>query len=404
VPKGLPGGLRHENLRVNGDAVKFGVAFAFQHYGDWDRFLAGERGEKVGPPTPEDYEIWSEQVALAELVEPLGFDALWTMEQHAAPYLMVCDPTQFLTYFAARTKRIDFGSMITVLPWHNPMRLAEQLVLLQYVMGRGRRYYLGIGRGLARRNFSAMGVEMATSRERFNEVLDVLQLAFTQEFFSYEGQFFKYDNVSLRPRPLDPNLVIDAYAAWTTETSMRHFAERGLHPLTTLNRTMEVYTQELEVFYQVREGAGHGVGERPIFEAPLYCCESHAEAEEGAEQFFREYIDSVIKIYEVGSEGFGKQKGYEDYRTKGSQFGDGTAESAMETLTTKLIRDAIWGTPDECAERIVSLTEQVNPQQFVVLLGLGSMSGPQMEKSLRLYADKVMPQIAHLRDKEAVPA
>jgi alkanesulfonate monooxygenase SsuD/methylene tetrahydromethanopterin reductase-like flavin-dependent oxidoreductase (luciferase family) len=326
--------------------VKFGVAFAFQNYSDWDRFLALEQGEEVGPPAVSDYQIWSEQVALAELVEPMGFDSLWTMEQHAAPYLMVCDPTQFLTYFAARTRRIDFGSMITVLPWHNPMRLAEQLVMLQYVMG--------------------------------------------------------YENVSLRPRPLDPGVVLDAYAAWTTETSMRKFAERGLHPLTTLNRTMETYLKELDVFYSVREESGHGLGERPVFEAPLYCCESEQEAREGAEQFFREYIDSVIKIYEVGSAGFGKQKGYEDYRTKGSQFGDGTAEDAMESLTGKLVRDAIWGTPEQCAERIVSIYERVNPSQFVVLQGLGSMSAAQMEKSQRLYADKVMPMVAHLRKEPVV--
>jgi alkanesulfonate monooxygenase SsuD/methylene tetrahydromethanopterin reductase-like flavin-dependent oxidoreductase (luciferase family) len=384
--------------------VKFGVAFAFQYYGDWDRFLALERGEDVGPPAVSDYQIWSEQIALAELVEPLGFDALWTMEQHAAPYLMVCDPTQFLTYFAARTRRIDFGSMITVLPWHNPIRLAEQITMLQYIMGRDRRYYLGVGRGLARRNFHAMGVDMDSSRERFNEVLDVLQLAFSQEIFSYEGQFFNYKNVSLRPSPLDPDVVLGAYAAWTTDTSMRKFAERGLHPLTTLNRTMETYLQELEVFYQVREEAGHGAGERPIFEAPLYCCESEEEARAGAEQFFREYIDSVVKIYEVGTSGFGTAKGYEDYRTKGSQFGDGSAQDAMESLTSKLIRDAIWGTPEQCAERIVSIADRVNPSQFVVLLGLGSMSATQMEKSLRLYAEEVMPRVAHLRSREAAAA
>jgi alkanesulfonate monooxygenase SsuD/methylene tetrahydromethanopterin reductase-like flavin-dependent oxidoreductase (luciferase family) len=382
--------------------VDFGVAFAFQNYSDWDRFFALERGEEVGPPAMSDYQIWSEQVALADQVEPLGFDSLWTMEQHAAPYLMISDPTQFLTRFAARTSRISFGTMITVLPWHNPLRLAEQITLLQYVLGPNRKYYLGVGRGLARRNFHAMGVDMGNSRERFNEVLDVLQLAFTKEIFSYEGEFFQYENVSMRPRPLDPSVVLEAYAAWTTDTSMRKFAERGLNPLTTLNRTMETYLAELDVFYEVREQAGYGPGVRPVFEAPLYCCESEQEAREGAERFFREYIDSVIKIYEVGSEGFGRQKGYEDYRNKGSQFGDGTAEDAMNSLTTKLVRDAIWGTPEQCVEKIINIHERVNPSQFVALLGLGSMPSWDIERSLRLYADKVMPHVAHLRDQPVV--
>jgi alkanesulfonate monooxygenase SsuD/methylene tetrahydromethanopterin reductase-like flavin-dependent oxidoreductase (luciferase family) len=381
--------------------MKFGVAFALQNYPDWDRFFALEQGEEVGPPAVSDYEIWTDQVALADLVEPLGFDSLWAMEQHAAPYLMVCDPTQFLTMFAARTKRIDFGSMITVLPWHNPLRLAEQITMLQYILGTERRYYLGVGRGLARRNFHAMGVDMDSSRERFDEVLDVLQLAFTEEIFSYEGQFFHYENVSMRPRPLDPGVVLDAYAAWTTETSMRKFAERGLNPLTTLNRSMETYLAELDDFYSLRAASGHGEGPRPVFEAPLYCCESEQQARVGAERYFQEYIDSVVKIYEIGSSGFGTAKGYEDYK-KGSQFGDGSAEDAMKSLTDKLVRDAIWGTPDQCAERIAALHEKVDPSQFVVLLGLGSMPTAEIESSLRLYADKVMPQISHLREQPAI--
>ena len=76
----------------------------------------------------------------------------------------------------------------------------------------------------------------------------------------------------------------------------------------------------------------------------------------------------------------------------------------MESLTAKLVRDAIWGTPEQCAERIVSIAYRVNPSQFVVLLGLGSMSAAQMEKSLRLYAEEVMPRVAHLRSREPAVA
>ena len=243
--------------------MKFGIAFAFQNYTDWDRFYALERGEEVGPPAEPDYKIWQEGVALADMVEPLGFDSLWTMEQHAAPYLMICDPTQFLTYMAGRTKHIDFGSMITVLPWHNPIRLAEQITMLQYVLGPERKYFLGVGRGLARRNFNAMGVDMDTSRERFNEVYDILELAFTQEIFSYHGQFFDYDNVSIRPRPFDPTVVTEAYAAWTTETSMRKFAERGLNPLTTLNKSMDIWLEELDTYLPNSRGVRSRHGAAP---------------------------------------------------------------------------------------------------------------------------------------------
>ncbi len=382
--------------------MRFGIAWTFSNYTDWDRFEALERGEKVGEMSLSDRRIWAETLAMVDLAEPLGFDSIWSLEQHAAPYHMCPDPTQFLTYCAARTKRMHVGSMITVLPWHHPFRLAEQIAVLQHVLGPDRKYFLGVGRGLARRNFDAMTADMDSSREKFNEILDILQLAFTEEVFSYEGQFFTFNNVSLRPRPLDPSVVTDAWGAWTSETSLRNMAERGLHPLTTLNKTMEDWVREVDQFYAIRAACGYGPGQRPIFEAPIYCCESEAEAREGVEQFFPEFVDSVVRLDEIGTERFAPSKGYEEYRTKGSQLGDGTAENAREMLTTKLLRDAIWGTPGQCAEKIQAACDLLHPSEFVGFLGLGSMTTAQAEKSMRLFAQKCLPRLQHLREEVTV--
>jgi alkanesulfonate monooxygenase SsuD/methylene tetrahydromethanopterin reductase-like flavin-dependent oxidoreductase (luciferase family) len=379
--------------------MRFGVAWTFSNYGDWDRFEALERGEEVGSPSLADAEIWADTLAMVNLAEGLGFDTIWSLEQHAAPYLMCPDPTQFLTYCAARTRKTNVGSMITVLPWHHPFRLAEQISVLQHILGPDRKYYLGIGRGLARRNFDSMGADLARSREHFNEVLDILLLAFTQEIFSYEGQFYSYRNVSLRPHPLDPSVITDAWGAWTSETSLRNMAERGLHPLTTLNKTMDDWVREVAQFYEIREACGYSLGERPIFEAPMYCCESEQEAQEAVEQYFSEYINSVVRLYEIGTESFATAAGYEDYHSKGSQYGDGTAQNAQEMLTNKLLRDAIWGTPEQCIERIVAAQELLDPSELVVFLGLGSMTCAQSDKAMRLFAEKVMPQVRK-RDRQ----
>ena len=379
--------------------MRLGVTFGYQNYGDWERFEALERGEQVGPPAISDYQIWSEQMACADLVEPLGFDTLWTVEQHAAPYMMTPDATQYLSIFAAKTKRIDVGSMVTVLPWHNPVRLAEQITTLQYVLGPKRKYFLGIGRGLAVRNFKAMGASMDDSRELLAEVYEVLKLAFTQELFSFKGAFFEYENVSVRPRPLDPSTVLEALGAWTSQTSLRFMAERGLHPITTPNKTMEEWLEEFETFNQIRQECGYGPARRPVLESPMYCCESEQEAREGVEQFFSEYVDSVIRLYEIGTENFAKGKGFAEYAKKGSDYGDGSAENAREILTTKLLRDGIWGTPEQCVEKVIAIHELADPSEFILFMGTGSMSGAQIEKSLRLFGEKAMPRLSHVRAK-----
>src|SRR5207237_266232 len=147
------------------------------------------------------------------------------------------------------------------------------------------------------------------------EVLDVVTLALTQELFSYEGRFFRYENVSVRPRPLDPTVITDAWGAWTSETSLRNMAERGLHPMTAPNKTVEAYLTELELFNRIREEAGHGPANRPVLQAPLFCAESEQEAREGAERFFAEHADSVRRQYEIGTERFASAGSAREYTT-----------------------------------------------------------------------------------------
>ena len=77
-----------------------------------------------------DYEVYKNEIRLADLAEPLGFDSIWSVEHHFTDYTKVPDVLQFLTYMAGRTKNIKLGSMVVVLPWHDPMRVAEQIAML----------------------------------------------------------------------------------------------------------------------------------------------------------------------------------------------------------------------------------------------------------------------------------
>jgi alkanesulfonate monooxygenase SsuD/methylene tetrahydromethanopterin reductase-like flavin-dependent oxidoreductase (luciferase family) len=309
---------------------------------------------------------------------------------------MMPDPNQYLSYFAGRTNRIDVGSMIVVLTWHNPFRVAEQISMLQHHLN-GRYYFLGVGRGLARRNFDAMNVPIDESRERFFECLDILKLAFTEEMFSFEGPFHHYKNASLRPRPLDPRIVTEAWGTWTSETSLRQMAERGLQPMTTPNKTLESYVTDMELFNQIRADHGYEEARGPILQVPLYCSEdAHAEQDQ-IRQWIHEYVDSVLKMYELGTENFAPGKSYAEYRTKGSDFGSGGYDDALETLTTKFLRDGIIGTPEECAERVAAHRETINPSELVTLAGVGTMPKDKAEKAMRLYAEKVVPRFDDIR-------
>src|SRR5690554_4419927 len=112
-----------------------------------------------------DQDVYADDLRLADLAEPLGFDSVWGVEHHFTDYTMCPDVLQFLTWVAARTERIQIGSMVVVLPWHDPLRVAEQVSMLDTMSGG--RFILGIGRGLGRVEFEGFRVPMGESRERF---------------------------------------------------------------------------------------------------------------------------------------------------------------------------------------------------------------------------------------------
>src|SRR3954462_3767187 len=117
--------------------------------------------------TVSDRQIYLNELALAELAEPLGFESIWSVEHHFTSYTMSPDVLQLLTYLAARPPHIKLSSMVVVLPWHDPVRVAEQLSVLDIVSGG--RVVLGVGRGLGRVEFEGFRVPMGEARDRFDE-------------------------------------------------------------------------------------------------------------------------------------------------------------------------------------------------------------------------------------------
>ena len=102
------------------------------------------------------------------MAESLGFQSIWGVEHHFTDYTMCPDVLQMLTYFAAKSDTLLLGSMVVVLPWHNPMRVAEEVSMLDNLSNG--RVILGLGRGLGRVEFEGFGVDMNTSRDMLRRV------------------------------------------------------------------------------------------------------------------------------------------------------------------------------------------------------------------------------------------
>jgi alkanesulfonate monooxygenase SsuD/methylene tetrahydromethanopterin reductase-like flavin-dependent oxidoreductase (luciferase family) len=380
--------------------MKVGVTLFAQNFPDWDRFEALERGEDVPGNSGADARVYEDEIRLGSQIEPLGFDSIWSVEHHFTPYTMVTNVLQFLSFWAGRTERVGIGTMVAVIPWHNPIRLAEDIVMLQHLLG-DRDLKIGFGRGAGRREFGGLDVPMGESRERFLEALEIIRLALTHERFSFDGKHYTVPDVeqrpesptlSMRPRPRNLDILDEMYCAWGTPQTAPIAAKAGLKPLIIPQKSFEDYQPELEDFNATRAEAGYGPA-RPGLVTWVYCAENEADAEEGARRYMGQYAESAMRHYELRAAHFAETKGYEHYAQMAQ------ALSVMPEgfdLGQVFLNDHVWGTPDQCFERLTKANDFMRPAEFIGVMKYGGMPIEVAEKSLRLFAKEVLPLVHEL--------
>jgi alkanesulfonate monooxygenase SsuD/methylene tetrahydromethanopterin reductase-like flavin-dependent oxidoreductase (luciferase family) len=146
-----------------------------------------------------DARVWDEESRLARRAADLGVDCPWSAEHHCNDDAFVPDNLQLMTYLTALCPNVDLGTAAVIVPWHDPLRVAEQAAVLD-MLSKGR-LRLGLGRGLARREFAAFRLSMDESRERFDEAAPMIVNALTTGFIEGDGTFYKQPRIAIRPRP-----------------------------------------------------------------------------------------------------------------------------------------------------------------------------------------------------------
>src|SRR3954451_19333143 len=131
------------------------------------------------------------------IMDQTGYDAVWLAEHHFSSF-SVCPSVHMMgTMAAARTKRLRIGTAVSLAPFYNPLRLAEEVALLDVLSGG--RVNWGAGRGFERSEFTAFGVPPDESASRFNEAVDIGLRAWTNQRLTYQGKYFQYEDVEVLP-------------------------------------------------------------------------------------------------------------------------------------------------------------------------------------------------------------
>jgi len=306
--------------------------------------------------------------------EALGYHSAFAVEHHFTGFGQVSATINLLTYLAAQTTTLRLGTAVMVLPWHNPVLLAEQAATLDLLSGG--RLDFGVGKGYRYNEFEGFGVPMEEAGERFEESLDVLTRAWTSDDpWSHSGKYWSFNNVIVEP----PTIQKPHPPFWMgagSPNSIEAVAERGFSLLLDQFAPISVALERIEYFRAAVEKRGRKFDANEVGLARgLYVAKDAADR------------DAAIERRMAARARVDKMAERPDGANKASIMSyDDTTETAMEA--------ALFGTVDEISEKIARLRD--GGVRYLLLSDGGSgIDG------LRRFSAEIMPAFADSDTAEA---
>ncbi|MGF7234013.1 MAG: LLM class flavin-dependent oxidoreductase [Frankia sp.] len=331
-----------------------------------------------------DEEVYAGELRLADLAERLGFDSVWAVEHHFSDYGMCPDNILFLAHVAGRTERVKLGTGAVIVPWHNPLRVAEKLIMLDILSGG--RALVGLGRGLSRAEYAPFQIAMGESRGRFDEAAAMIVNALETGYMEGVGPYYPQARVPLRPRP-PLSFTNRLYCAAGSPDSVASTVSLGAGLLTFLTKPVE---ESLDLFtsYRKQYQARLGVEAPPVFcTINIYCHEDGDLARERAHGYIERYFAAHVRHYEMAGDHFQHTAGYGRY----AQLAEALRESGLDKAADRYAATALVGTPDEILEKITKIHATLGGFGLVVAPAYGAMPYEQAERSLELFGKEVLP-------------
>ena len=334
-----------------------------------------------------DASVLAEHMALGDLAEPLGFDSLWALEHHFTGYAMSPAPMQLLAYYAGRTRRLALGTAVIVLPWHDPIRVAEQIALLDIMCGG--RCLFGFGRGAATVEYAGFRIPMEEARPRFVEAAKIVVTALTEDVFEWHGEFFEIPRTSIRPRPIShPERRF--YASSVSPESAEIMARLGFGVLVVMQNEWPKAAEDIARYREIATSVGHAP-RPPIILTNVSVAESREEAQERAVVYLSRKWDSIDNHYHFSDGHLASVKGYEFYGGMAKTYSKMKDEGFRKKATDFYVKIQIVGTPDDCIQQVAELQRLTGVDHLVTEFGFGGMPHEQAEQNMRLFAERVMP-------------
>jgi alkanesulfonate monooxygenase SsuD/methylene tetrahydromethanopterin reductase-like flavin-dependent oxidoreductase (luciferase family) len=296
-----------------------------------------------------------------------------------------------LAYYAGRTRRITLGTSVIVLPWHDPIRVAEQIALLDILCGG--RCLFGFGRGAASAEYEGFRIPMDEARPRFIECAEIIQRALTQESFEYQGKYYQIPRTAIRPRAFShPERRF--YGTAVSPDSVEVMARLGFSMLVIMQNEWPKAAADIHRFRALAEGMGH-TPRPPMILTNVSCAESRAEAHDRAMTYLGRKWDSIDAHYHFSDGHLNAVKGYEAYDKIGQTYAKMKDANRRQKATEFYVGIQIAGTPDDCLQKIEQLHTLTGLDHLIAEFSFGGLPHEEAEVNMRLFADRVLPVLQH---------
>jgi natural product biosynthesis luciferase-like monooxygenase protein len=336
------------------------------------------------PINKTEREIIKEQMELMTAAESMGFDSTWPAEHHFSEYGFCGSPQLTLAAIAERTSRIRLGTGVVVLPFHHPLRVAEDFAFLDQLSDG--RVSLGLGRGYQPLEYRGFGVDQTASRQIFNEGVEIIRQAWTQERVNFKGTHYTIEDLEVRPHPFQKPTP-PMYSAVLSPESFRMAGQSGMNLMMSaaFGATPEQAQTGILEYRAGREEAGlDPMGGKIACLLMVYVADSvdraHKEFKDPVEWYYKTIAKYVANKGEV-------VKGYEMY-------------SKTQKLATNLTFEVllggtsmVCGDVDHCAERLSSLAKSYGFDELLIWTRLGGLDTKKVLRSMELLSDSVMPKV-----------
>ena len=339
-----------------------------------------------GWPGITDGQVYDEETRLALLADELGFDVVWAVEHHFFDYSFCPDNTQWLAYVAGSTKNVDVGTAAVIMPWNEPLRVAERVALLDHLT-KGR-FRFGMGRGLSRREFGCFGIGMDESRERFDEGSMMVKRALETGWIEGDGPHYPQPKAPIRPAP-ERSFEGRLYAVASSDDSVEAAARLKARMTMFSDRSWKSRLPSIERWRDLYRELHEEEPPPPLICDFVYCSNDEVAVANRGHEYMASYLSSVLEHYEVMGDHFEGLKGYDAYASAASalkKMGEGGFMKGFLEATAS-------GTPEQIIDTYRKRWELIGPFEAAPAFRFGGIPFDEVEAGMRLFAAEVLPEL-----------